>query len=295
MAGQGDSGGVQEAQAIGGFERGRRDHLLQILVERVGGRAGEQSALGQVERRLAGERAQNWRWRRTIGRGESQRVIILPLAGRDELQAQGGGHAIQRLAVGGDDPVRRQRHPQQTVERRSRRGVGVFERPPALVIPRLEHGAPERQRFLGKLEGAVLELLGEFLGVSLLEFRERRRRIDAPLQPRLSGQRDEPQVQRAALRRGGMSLEFAKPFFPAVDFLLSLPSMHFRFNQAEVREAFHERGIGHLALAQLPRDVEPEFIVVPRLAGPEIERRPAISPPARAERAEVAVGDRSES
>ena len=65
---QRNAGGVQKPQAVRGFQRGMRNVLAQSVFKRIRGRAGEQTAVGEIQRRLAVERAKNLRRRRTVRR-----------------------------------------------------------------------------------------------------------------------------------------------------------------------------------------------------------------------------------
>src|SRR5439155_12814032 len=115
--GQRNAGGVQKAQAGGGFKRGRGNRLARVRLERIGGRSVKESALGEVKRRPAGERAKNRRRRRTLSGGEREFVIAIAVFGRTELQPQRLGRARERLAIASHDAVRRQRQAEQAVER----------------------------------------------------------------------------------------------------------------------------------------------------------------------------------
>src|SRR5207247_8703985 len=144
-----------KAQAIGGFERGRGDRPARVRVQRVGGRSVKESALGQVERGPAGERAKNRRRRRTVGGGEREFVIASAVFGGTELQPQRFGRARERLALAIHDAVRRQRQAEEAAERRARGGVRIVERPPAFVVPRFEQRATQRERVRRKIERAL--------------------------------------------------------------------------------------------------------------------------------------------
>ena len=280
MFGQRNSGGLEEAQAIAGFERGRGDGPAQLRVQRVGGWAGKQAAFGEVKRRPACERAVDLRRRQTVRGDEDDFVIGVTVLGRAQLQAQWLGPARQRLIVRGHDAIRRQRHAKEAIERRSRGGICIFERPPTFVLPGFENRAPQRQRFREQIERPALKLPGKSFGMRLFEFGKCRARLGAPLQSRLVGMQHQTQFQCAGIGNGLWLGEIAKPIFPMRDLLLAFPCGHFGFDQAQVRDAVHEFGIANMAPAQFPRDVKPAIKNVARTLGPQFEFLPiAVSRP----------------
>ena len=290
MFGQRNSGGLEEAQAIAGFERGRGDGPAQLRVQRVGGWAGKQAAFGEVKRRPACERAVDLRRRQTVRGDENDFVIGVTVLGRAQLQAQWLGPARQRLIVRGHDAIRRQRHAKEAIERRARGGICIFERPPTFVLPGFENRAPQRQRFRPQIERPALEPLGESFGVRLFEFGKCRARLSAPLQSRLVGMQHQTQFQRAGIGKGLWWSEIAKPILPMRDLLLAFPCGHFGFDQAQVRDAVHEFGIANMAPAQFPRDVKPAIKNVARTLGPQFEFLPiAVSIATACNQAEIAL------
>ncbi len=276
MLRQRNAGGVEKPQAGGGFERGRGNGLSQFGVERVGQRAGEQTAVGQIQSRLAGERAENFWRRRTVGGAEGQFVTAIAVFGQAEIQAQWLRDARKRLAVVGHDAVGRERHSQQAVQPGAGGGVGVSEQPPAFGTPRSVSSAPQRQRIGRDGQRAFLELLGDSSCLRLFEFGKPGVCVAAPLQSRLFRAYGQTQFERAGFGNGRAAVEFAEPIVPPLDFLVALPLLHLRFNQMEIRDPGDELRILPIAPAQFPRDVKPEIKIVGWKIAPEIERFPVV-------------------
>src|SRR5258707_13999022 len=197
MLWQRNAGGVEKPQAGGGFERGRGNAFRQFGVERVGERASEQTAFGQIQSWLAGERAENFRRRRTVGGAEGQFVTAIAVFGRAQIQVQWLRDARKWLAVVGHDAVGRERHSQQAVQPGAGGGGGVSEQPPAFVSPRSVSSAPQRQRIGRDGQRAFLELLGDSSCLRLFEFGKPGVRLAAPFQSPLFRADRRTQFERA--------------------------------------------------------------------------------------------------
>src|SRR5437588_12939563 len=101
MFGEGNSGGMQGAQASRGLKRRRRYRSARVGVEHIGGRSDKQTFLGEVKRGSAGQRAKDFRRRRSAGSDERELIVALGVFRRAQIDAQRLGRGGAPAAVGG--------------------------------------------------------------------------------------------------------------------------------------------------------------------------------------------------
>ena len=145
MFGEGNSGGMQGAQATRGLKRRRGYRSARVRVEHIAGRSDKQTFLGEVECGSAGQRAKDFRRRCSAGSDEREFIVAVRVFRRVQIDAQRLGRARERPSVGGHDAVWRERHAQQAVQCLERGSVRVAEQPPVVVRPGSASLAPKRE------------------------------------------------------------------------------------------------------------------------------------------------------
>jgi len=101
MLRQRNAGGVEKPQAGGGSSAGAGMVLANSASSASASGPANKPAVGQIQSRLAGERAENFWRRRTVGGAEGQFVTAIAVFGQAEIQAQWLRDARKRLAVVG--------------------------------------------------------------------------------------------------------------------------------------------------------------------------------------------------